>query len=77
MTRAQVALLGLAAVAVAAAPAPADDKETVRENLFQAKKDYDAEAAKFRKAAAELFDKREDSARQVSHVAYCASSASG
>jgi len=39
------------------------DGEAVKEKLFQAKKEYDTEVQKFRKAVFDLFDKREDSAR--------------
>jgi hypothetical protein len=40
-------------------PARADDAEAVKEKLFQAKKAYDAEVQKFKKAITELLDKRE------------------
>lgn len=51
------------AIAVALGPARADDVEGVRQKLFEAKKAYDGEAQKFRKASADWFDKREEEAR--------------
>jgi hypothetical protein len=45
-------------------PAQADDVEAVKEKLFQAKKAYDAEVKKFKKAVADLLDKREEDARK-------------
>jgi hypothetical protein len=45
-------------------PAQADDAEMVKEKLFQAKKDYDAEVQKFKKAVSEMLDKREEDARK-------------
>jgi hypothetical protein len=53
-----VLLLGLALGA-----ARADDVEGVRQKLFEAKKAYDGEVQKFRKASADWFDKREEEAR--------------
>jgi hypothetical protein len=53
-----VLLLGLAL-----GPARADDVESVRQKLFEAKKAYDGETQKFRKASADWFDKREEEAR--------------
>src|SRR4051812_17918772 len=46
-------------------PARADDVEGVREKLFQAKKEYDGEVQKFRKAIGEVFDKKEEDARKT------------
>ena len=59
--------LSLAALLIAAGrPARADDEAAaVKEKLFQAKKDYDAEMQKFRKAVGDLLDKREDDARKA------------
>ncbi len=57
--------LGLVGLAVALAPARADDVEDVKEKLFQAKKEYDGEARKFRNAISELLDKREADARKA------------
>jgi F0F1-type ATP synthase membrane subunit b/b' len=45
-------------------PVQADDAEMVKEKLFQAKKEYDAEVQKFKKAISETFDRREDDARK-------------
>jgi hypothetical protein len=52
-------------VAAGLCPARADDADTVKEKLFQAKKDYDAELQKFKNAIADLLDKREDAARKA------------
>jgi hypothetical protein len=49
--------------AVGMSPARADDADMVKEKLFQAKKEYDAEVQKFKKSVTELLDKREDTAR--------------
>jgi hypothetical protein len=46
-------------------PARADDAEAVKEKLFQAKKAYDAEVQKFKKAITDQLDKREDDARKA------------
>ena len=54
--------LGLAAHS---APARADDAEPIKEKLFQAKKAYDADVQKFRKAITDTLDKREDDARKA------------
>jgi hypothetical protein len=43
----------------------ADDAEAVKEKLFQAKKAYDAEVQKFKKAVSDQLDKREDTARKA------------
>jgi uncharacterized protein (TIGR03067 family) len=43
----------------------ADDAEAVKEKLFQAKKAYDVEVQKFRKAVSDLLDKREVTARNA------------
>jgi hypothetical protein len=51
-------------LAVGLCPARADDAEAVKDKLFQAKKDYDAQVQKFKKAITDLFDKREDDARK-------------
>jgi hypothetical protein len=45
-------------------PARSDDADAVKERLFQAKKEYDAEVQKFKKAVTETLDKREDDARK-------------
>jgi hypothetical protein len=45
--------------------ARADDVDTVKEKLFQTKKDYDAEVQKFKKAVSEMLDKREEDARKA------------
>ena len=60
-------LLALIAVvlAVGLSSVRADDAEAVKEKLFQAKKGYDAEVQKFKKAVSELLDKREDTARNA------------
>jgi hypothetical protein len=42
----------------------ADDGDMVKEKLFQAKKEFDAEAQKFKKAIADHLDKREEDARR-------------
>lgn len=57
-------LLAFAAFAMLA-PARADDVETVKEKLFQAKKEYDGETRKFRTAVTEALDKREETARKA------------
>jgi hypothetical protein len=46
-------------------PARADDVEMLKEKLFQAKKDYDSHLQKFKKAVADLLDKREADARKA------------
>jgi hypothetical protein len=46
-------------------PARADDADAVKEKLFQAKKEFDAEVQKFKKAITEHLDKREDDARKA------------
>jgi hypothetical protein len=46
-------------------PARADDADMVKEKLFQAKKDFDAEVQKFKKAVADSIDKREEDARKA------------
>ncbi len=58
-------LLLSAFVTIALCPARADDAELVRERLFQAKKEYDAESRKFRAAVGEALDKREEDARKA------------
>jgi hypothetical protein len=45
--------------------ARADDVEAVKDKLFQAKKDYDAQVQKFKKAITETLDKHEEDARKV------------
>lgn len=60
-TACAVALIALAALA----PARADDVETVKEKLFQAKKLYDGESRKFRASVTDALDKREDAARKA------------
>jgi hypothetical protein len=44
--------------------ARADNAEMLKEKLFQAKKDYDAQLLKFKKAITDLLDKREENARK-------------
>jgi hypothetical protein len=46
-------------------PALADDIAAVKERLFEAKKGYDAELQKFRRAVGESLDRREEAARQL------------
>ena len=58
-----VALVVVLAIGLCAAQA--DDAEAVKEKLFQAKKAYDAEVQKFKKAAGNWLDKREDDARKA------------
>lgn len=53
----------LAAVTLSARAA--DDADAVKERLFKAKKGYDAETQKFRKAVGDFLDKREDDARKA------------
>jgi len=53
------------ALAVGLAAARADDAEAVKDKLFQAKKDYDAEVQKFKKAITETLDKHEEDARKA------------
>lgn len=57
-----VALLALAA---GLCPARADEVEAVKEKLFQAKKDYDADVQKFKKAVGDVLDKKEEDARKT------------
>jgi len=45
--------------------AQANDVTTVKEKLYQAKKEYDSEVRKFRKSVAEWLEKREDAARKA------------
>lgn len=54
----------LFALAAGLCPARADADE-VKEKLFQAKKSYDAEVLKFKKAVGDLIDRREDDARKA------------
>jgi hypothetical protein len=60
-------LLALLSGALAAGlcSARADETDMVKEKLFQAKKEYDAEVQKFKKAIADQLDKREDDARKA------------
>lgn len=58
-------LLGAAVAFAAALPVRADSVDEVKEKLFQAKKEYDAETRKFRTAVTEALDKREDAARKA------------
>ena len=57
--------LALLLLAVGLCPARADDAEAVKDKLFQAKKTYDAEVQKFKKATTDWLDKREDDARKA------------
>jgi hypothetical protein len=52
-------------LAISLYPARADDADAVKEKLFQAKKEYDTELQKFKKAVTELLDKREEEARKT------------
>ena len=45
--------------------ARANDAEAVKEKLFQAKKEYDGEVSKYKKAVGEWLDKHEDEARKA------------
>jgi hypothetical protein len=45
--------------------ARADEAEMVKEKLFQAKKEFDAEVQKFKKAITDQLDKREEDARKA------------
>jgi hypothetical protein len=59
-------LLGTFALflAIGACLARADDAEAVKEKLFQAKKEYDDSAQKFKKSVSDWLDKREEKARK-------------
>jgi hypothetical protein len=46
-------------------PARADDAEMVKEKLFQAKKEYDAEVQNFKKAVTDKLNQREEDARKA------------
>lgn len=59
-----VCSLLLLTLAVGLRPARADDVESVKKKLYQAKKDYDGETRKFRKAVGEWLTKREAEARR-------------
>jgi hypothetical protein len=59
-----VIVLTLGLCGIGLCPTRADDAEMVKDKLFQAKKDYDAELQKFRKAVFETFDRREEEARK-------------
>src|SRR5579883_393360 len=52
-------------LAVGLCPARADDVGTVKEKLYQAKKEYDGEVRKFRKSVTDWFDKRDTEARNA------------
>jgi|SRR5579883_125238 len=56
--------LAFFALAVGLCPARADDVESVKKKLYQAKKDYDGETRKFRKAVTDWLNKREADARR-------------
>jgi hypothetical protein len=58
-----VLTLGLCGIGVC--HARADDADMVKEKLFQAKKEFDAEVQKFKKAVTETLDKREEDARKA------------
>jgi hypothetical protein len=58
-------LLVAVAIALAGLSARAADVDDVKERLFQAKKEYDAETQKFRAAVTDVLDKREDAARKA------------
>ncbi|HEV3438789.1 MAG TPA: hypothetical protein VG122_15595 [Gemmata sp.] len=53
------------ALVVGISAARADDVEAVKDKLFQAKKDYDAQLQKFKKAITETLDKHEEDARKA------------
>jgi|SRR5579883_179916 len=55
--------LAVLVLAFGLCPARADNVETVKEKLYQAKKEYDGEARKFRKTVGDWFDKRDTEAR--------------
>ena len=63
MVRAMVAV-ALAGVLVCASFADEKDKDPIKERLFAAKKEYDAEMKAYRAAAEAWFDKREEAARK-------------
>jgi hypothetical protein len=52
-------------LAAGVCPARADDAEAVKDKLFQAKKDFDNDVQKFKKAVTDSIDKREDEARKA------------
>ncbi|MCE9565097.1 MAG: NPCBM/NEW2 domain-containing protein [Planctomycetes bacterium] len=58
-----VPIVGVLAVGLCLAEAA--DVDTVKEKLFQAKKAFDVESQKFRKAVTDQLDKREDDARKA------------
>jgi hypothetical protein len=60
-----VTVFALLLLAAGFCPSRADDAEMVKEKLFQAKKDYDAEVQRFKKAITDWLDKREEDARKV------------
>jgi hypothetical protein len=64
-TRRNVSALAFLLLTIGLTPARADDAEMVKDKLFQAKKEYDAEVQKFKKAITESLDKREDDARNA------------
>jgi hypothetical protein len=55
----------LVVISLALCAARADDAEGVKKRLDEAKKAYDEEVDKFKKAIADLLDKREDDARKA------------
>jgi hypothetical protein len=58
-------LLPLFLLSVGVFPTRADDADAVKEKLFQAKKEFDTEVQKFKKAVTDSFDKRENDARKA------------
>jgi len=60
-----VCLCATFTVAFALGEARADDLGTVKDKLYQAKKEYDGEARKFRKAVSDWLEKREEAARKA------------
>jgi hypothetical protein len=58
-------MFALALTASVCAAHAADPADAVKEKLFRAKKAYDDEVEKFRKAVGESLDKREDTARKA------------
>jgi hypothetical protein len=59
-----VLVLTLGLCGIGLCPARADNVEVAKEKLFQAKKDYDAQLQKYKKAVTDLLDKKEVNARK-------------
>jgi hypothetical protein len=60
-----VCVVGVIPLVFALCPARGDDAEDVKKKLYEAKKTYDTEGAKFRKGITDLLDKRETDARKA------------